>query len=326
MLRCLVFALSCCGFMIAPAAVLAESWPQKEVTFVVPFPAGGSMDTFSRPIAMKLSEVLGVPVVVSNKSGAGGGVGISAIARAKPDGYTIGMSSVGNMVMNPHIYPDLPYHPLKDFTPIGLAGRFVNVLVVNRKVPANSVKELLSLAKKSPESITYASAGNGSTNHLSGEQLKRLTDSPVLHVPYRGSGPALMDVIGGNVSFMFDTLNTSMPHIKSGDLRPLAVASAERSPYLPDVPTLNEAGIQGFSKAGEDLWWAVVAPKGVPADIQQKLNAALRKALESPDLQSQIQAQYLETLTSTPQELQDILERDYARWGQFIQEANITLQ
>jgi tripartite-type tricarboxylate transporter receptor subunit TctC len=312
--------------MIAPAAVLAESWPQKEVTFVVPFPAGGSMDTFSRPIAMKLSEVLGVPVVVSNKSGAGGGVGISAIARAKPDGYTIGMSSVGNMVMNPHIYPDLPYHPLKDFTPIGLAGRFVNVLVVNRKVPANSVKELLSLAKKSPESITYASAGNGSTNHLSGEQLKRLTDSPVLHVPYRGSGPALMDVIGGNVSFMFDTLNTSMPHIQSGDLRPLAVASAERSPYLPDVPTLNEAGIQGFSKAGEDLWWAVVAPKGVPADIQQKLNAALRKALESPDLQSQIQAQYLETLTSTPQELQDILERDYARWGQFIQEANITLQ
>jgi tripartite-type tricarboxylate transporter receptor subunit TctC len=236
------------------------------------------------------------------------------------------MSSVGNMVMNPHIYPDLPYHPLKDFTPIGLAGRFVNVLVVNRKVPANSVKELLSLAKKSPESITYASAGNGSTNHLSGEQLKRLTDSPVLHVPYRGSGPALMDVIGGNVSFMFDTLNTSMPHIKSGDLRPLAVASAERSPYLPDVPTLNEAGIQGFSKTGEDLWWAVVAPKGVPADIQQKLNAALRKALESPDLQSQIQAQYLETLTSTPQELQDILERDYARWGQFIQEANITLQ
>lgn len=326
MLRCLVFALSCCGFMIAPTAVLAESWPQKEVTFVVPFPAGGSMDTFSRPIAMKLSEVLGVPVVVSNKSGAGGGVGISAIARAKPDGYTIGMSSVGNMVMNPHIYPDLPYHPLKDFTPIGLAGRFVNVLVVSRKVPANSVKELLALAKKNPESITYASAGNGSTNHLSGEQLKLLTESPLLHVPYRGSGPALMDVIGGNVSFMFDTLNTSMPHIKSGDLRPLAVASAERSPYLPDVPTLNEAGIQGFSKTGEDLWWAVVAPKGVPADIQKKLNEALRKALKSPDLQSQIHAQYLETLTSTPQELQDILERDYARWGQFIQEANITLQ
>jgi len=312
--------------MVAPTAAVAESWPQKEITFVVPFPAGGSMDTFSRPIAMKLSEVLGVPVVVSNKSGAGGGVGIGAIARAKPDGYTIGMSSVGNMVINPHIYADLPYHPLKDFTPIGLAGRFVNVLVVNRKIPVNNVKELLALAKKNPESITYASAGNGSTNHLSGEQLKLLTDSPLLHVPYRGSGPALMDVIGGNVSFMFDTLNTSMPHIKSGDLRPLAVASVERSPYLPDVPTLNEAGIQGFSKAGEDLWWAVIAPKGVPADIQKKLNDALREALESEGLQSQIHAQYLETLTSTPQELQDILERDFARWEKFVNEAGITLQ
>lgn len=326
MLRCLAFALSCFGVMVAPTAAVAESWPQKEITFIVPFPAGGSMDTFSRPIAMKLSEVLGVPVVVSNKSGAGGGVGIGAIARAKPDGYTIGMSSVGNMVINPHIYADLPYHPLKDFTPIGLAGRFVNVLVVNRKIPVNNVKELLALAKKNPESITYASAGNGSTNHLSGEQLKLLTDSPLLHVPYRGSGPALMDVIGGNVSFMFDTLNTSMPHIKSGDLRPLAVASVERSPYLPDVPTLNEAGIQGFSKAGEDLWWAVIAPKGVPADIQKKLNDALREALESEGLQAQIHAQYLETLTSTPQELQDILERDFARWEKFVNEAGITLQ
>lgn len=326
MLRCLAFLLSCCSFMIAPTASWAERWPQREITFIVPFPAGGSMDTFSRPIAMKLSEVLGVPVVVANKSGAGGGVGITAIARSKPDGYTIGMSSVGNMVINPHIYPDLPYHPLKDFTPIGLAGKFVNVLVVNSKLPAKDVQELLALAKAKPESITYASAGNGSTNHLSGERLKLLTNSSLLHVPYRGSGPALMDVIGGNVSFMFDTLNTSMPHIKSGDLRPLAVASAERSPYLPDVPTLNEAGIKGYSKAGDDLWWAVIAPKGVPADIQRKLNVALGTALNSPDLQAQIHAQYLETLTSTPAELQGILERDYARWGQFVREADIHLQ
>lgn len=326
MLRFLVFILAYCGVAMAPTAALAESWPQKQITFVVPFPAGGSMDTFSRPIAMKLSEVLGVPVVVTNKSGAGGGVGINAIARSKPDGYTIGMSSVGNMVINPHIYPDLPYHPLKDFTPIGLAGRFVNVLVANSKIPATNVQELLALAKANPQTITYASAGNGSTNHLSGEQLRLLTNSPLLHVPYRGSGPALMDVIGGNVSFMFDTLNTSMPHIKTGDLRPLAVASAERSPYLPDVPTLNEAGIKGYSKAGEDLWWAIIAPKGVPADIQQKLNEALRKALNSPDLQSQVHAQYLETLTSTPEELQEILERDFARWGEFVKEADITLQ
>lgn len=172
------------------------------------------MDTFSRPIAQKLGEVLGVPVVVSNRSGAGGAVGITAVARAAPDGYTVGMSSVGNMVINPHIYPDLPYDSLTDFTPIGLAGRFVNVLVVNSKVPAKNVAELIALANAKSASVTFASAGNGSSNHLSGEVLRLRTGANLMHVPYRGSGPALSDVIAGNVTFMFDTLNTSMPHIQ----------------------------------------------------------------------------------------------------------------
>ncbi len=243
----------CCALgAAAPAG--AGNWPAGPVTFIVPFPAGGSMDTFSRPIAGQLSKELGVPVVVSNRSGAGGGVGIAAIARAAPDGYTIGMSSVGNMAINPHIYPDLPYSPLKDFTPIGLAGRFVNVLVVNSKIPARNVQELIELDRKKLDSITFASAGNGSTNHLSGELLKQLTHTSFLHVPYRGSGPALADVVAGNVAFMFDTLNTSMPLIESGALRALAVTSAERSPFLPDVPTMNEAGVAGYAKSGEDLW------------------------------------------------------------------------
>jgi tripartite-type tricarboxylate transporter receptor subunit TctC len=326
MLRITAFILACCSFVCIPTLALAENWPNRPITFIVPFPAGGSMDTFSRPIAKKLGETLGVPVVVSNRSGAGGGVGIAAIARSAPDGYTVGMSSVGNMAINPHIYASLPYDPLNDFTPIGLAGRFVNVLVVNNKVPAKNLQELIALANASPGSVTFASAGNGSTNHLSGEMLKQMTNSHLLHVPYRGSGPALMDVIAGNVTFMFDTLNTSMPHIESGDLRALAVTSAERSPFLPDVPTMNEAGITGYAKSGEDLWWAVMAPKNVPPDIQRKLSTALREALETPELQNSVKAQRVETLTSSSEELRDILKRDYARWKKIVQDSDIKIQ
>lgn len=320
----LLLAIGCALAAAAPAR--ADNWPAGPITFIVPFPAGGSMDTFSRPIARQLGNVLGVPVVVSNRSGAGGGVGIAAIARSTPDGYTIGMSSVGNMTINPHIYPDLPYDPLKDFTPVGLAGRFVNVLVANSKVPARNVQELLALDRARPGSITFASAGNGSTNQLSGEVLKQLTHTGFMHVPYRGSGPALADVVAGNVDFMFDTLNTSMPLIQSGALRALAVTSAERSPFLPDVPTMNEAGVPGYAKSGEDLWWAVIAPKGLPPAVRDKLSAALSKALASPELQAQVRAQRVETLTSTSEELQAILRDDYDRWGRIVKEAGIKLE
>jgi tripartite-type tricarboxylate transporter receptor subunit TctC len=320
-----LIAASCCLSWL-PAPAMAQAFPDKPVTFIVPFPAGGSMDTFSRPVAKKLGEKLGVPVIVVTRAGAGGGVGIAAIARATPDGYTIGMSSIGNMAINPHIYPDLPYDSLKDFTPIGLAGRFVNVLVANAKVPANSVQELVALSKAKPGTITYGSAGNGSTNHLSGELLQLRTDASLLHVPYRGSGPALSDVVGGTLTFMFDTLNTSLPHIQAGNLRALAVTSPERSPFLPDVPTMNEAGVEGYASAGQDLWWAILAPKGVPADIQAKLNQALQQALTSLDLVQQVRAQYVETLTSTPDELAEIMKRDHERWGSIVKSAKISLK
>src|SRR5690606_26892013 len=217
-------------------------------------------------------------------------------------------------------------NPLTDFTPIGLAGRFVNVLVVNSKVPARNLQELIDLANARPNTITYASAGNGSTNHLSGELLQLKTGAPLMHVPYRGSGPALSDVMAGNVTFMFDTLNTSMPHIQAGTLRALAVTSPERSPFLPDVPTMNEAGVEGYSQAGEDLWWAVVAPKGLPPEVAEKLSAALQQAVNSPDLKEKIAAQRLETLSSTSAELQDILQRDYERWGKIVEQAKISLE
>ncbi|MFW7342044.1 tripartite tricarboxylate transporter substrate binding protein [Pollutimonas sp. H1-120] len=326
MFRSLFLAVaSICTLWLA-SSVHAQGWPEKPVTFIVPFPAGGSMDTFARPVARKLGESLGVPVIVSNRAGAGGSVGLSSLARATPDGYTIGLSSVGNLAINPHIYPDLPYDSLKDFTPIGLAGKFVNVLVANPGVPAHSVKELVALANKKPGSITYASAGNGSTNHMSGEVLRQLTGASLLHIPYRGSGPALIDVLGGTVSFMFDTLNTSLPHIQAGKLRALAVASPQRSPFAPDIPTMDEAGVKGYAGAGEDLWWGVIAPAQIPDDVRQKLNAALVKALTSPDLVQQVKAQYVETLTSTPEEFAAVLKRDHARWGEIVKRADINLK
>lgn len=320
----IAYTLALGAALAAPAAVAAP-FPDRPVRLVVPYPPGGGADIFARTLSEPLAAQLGQPVIVENRPGANGIIGTDAVARAAPDGYTIGMSSVGNMAINPHIYPDLPYSPLKDFTPIGLAGRFVNVLVVNSKIPARNVQELIELDRKKPGNITFASAGNGSTNHLSGELLKQLTHTSFLHVPYRGSGPALADVVAGNVAFMFDTLNTSMPLIESGALRALAVTSAERSPFLPDVPTMNEAGVAGYAKSGEDLWWAIIAPQGVPADVRDKLNAALNKALGSPALQAQVRAQRVETLTSTPDALQTILRDDYNRWGGIVREAGVKL-
>lgn len=326
MIKTTFLAAMVCFAMGSSGYAKAEGFPDRPINFIVPFPAGGSMDTFSRPIAQKMAQILGVPVVVSNRSGAGGGIGIAAIARAKPDGYTIGMSSIGNMVINPHIYPDLPYSPLKDFTPIGLAGTFVNVLVVNTKVPVRNVQELVALAKEKPGKLTFASAGNGSTNHLSGELLKLKTGADFLHVPYRGSGPALTDVIAGNVTFMFDTLNTSMPHIQAGELRALAVTSPTRSPFLPDVPTMNEAGIKDYAQAGENMWWAVIAPKGLPPATLARLSKALQETVEAPDLKQKISAQRLETMTSSPDQLQNIFKKDYDRWGHIVHEAGIKPQ
>ena len=295
----------------------AQGYPAKPLKWVVPFPPGGSTDGFSRPLAAKLSELLGQPVVVENVAGAGASIGTDRIAKSAPDGYTIGLATTGTHAINPHIYgAKLPHDTVKDFTHITLAVSYVNVLVVNPNVPVKSVAELLEYAKSHP--VTFGSAGNGSSNHLSGEVLKVLTRVPMQHVPYKGSGPAMTDVIAGNITCMFDVLITSIPQMHAGRVRALAVTSAKRSPYVPEVPTMDESGVPGYNEAGSDLWFGIVGPAGIPRPIVQKLNAKLIEALRAPDMRERIRIQAFDLWTSTPEEFTRVVQSDRAKWGKIV--------
>ncbi len=302
-----------------PALAAAQTYPTKPLKWIVPFPPGGSTDGFSRPLAAKLSELLGQPVVVENVGGAGASIGSDRISKAAPDGYTIGLATTGSHAINPHIYGrKLPHDTLKDFTHIALAVSYVNVLVVHPGVPAKNVGELIAYAKANPGKVSFGSAGNGSSNHLSGEVLKVITKAPMEHVPYKGSGPAMTDVIAGNITGMFDVLITSIPQMQAGRVRALAVTSARRSPYLPEVPTMDESGVPGYSEAGSDLWFGIVGPAGIPRPIVQKLNAKLIEALRAPDMRQRIRVQAFDLWTSTPEEFTSVLKADHAKWGRIV--------
>jgi len=255
---------------------------------------------------------------VENKVGAGGGLAMDAVAKAAPDGYTIGMGHSGTQSINAHMYAKLPYDPLKDFAPITPVVSYVNVLVVNPNVPVKTVAELVAYAKANPDKVSFASGGNGATNHLSGELLKAVTGAPMLHVPYKGSAPALVDVMSGNATCMFDILVTSLPQIRGGKVRALAVTSAKRSGYAPDIPTMRESGIEGYEEAGSDLWFGVLAPAGTPRPIIDRLHAELVKALKTPEVSDRIRAQAYDVWTLTPDEFAAFLRTDYARWGKVV--------
>ncbi len=315
-MRFLVFAL-CAAFH---ALAAAQAFPSKPIKFIVPFPPGGSTDGFSRPLAIKLSELVGQPVVIENVGGAGASIGSDRIAKAAPDGYTIGLATTGSHAINPHIYgKKLPHDTIRDFTHVTLAVSYVNVLVVNPNVPVKTVAELIEYAKTNP--VSFGSAGNGSSNHLSGELLKVLTKAPMEHVPYKGSGPAMTDVIAGNITFMFDVLITSIPQMRAGRVRALAVTSAKRSPYVPEVPTMEESGIKGYNEAGSDLWFGIVGPAGIPKPIVRILNEKLIEALRSPDMRQRIRVQGFDLWTSTPEEFTSVLKSDYAKWGKIVSAA-----
>lgn len=314
-MRTLLLALSLSLF---GAGALAQ-YPAKPIRWIVPFPPGGPTDTFSRPVAAKLSALIGQPVIVENVGGAGGGIGIERVARSPADGYTVGLATTGTHAINPHLYgARLKYDALKDFTPLTLAVRYVNILVVNPAVPAANVQELVAYAKANPGKVTFGSAGNGSSNHLSAEVLKYVTGAPMQHVPYKGSAPALTDLIAGNITCMFDILVTSLPQVRSGRVRALAVTSATRSPFAPDIPTMDESGIKGYSEAGADLWFGIVAPAGLPKAVTGKLNALLVEALRSPDERQRLSAQAFEPWTSSPQEYARVIRDDYERWGRIV--------
>ncbi len=314
-IRCAAWAGA---MLVAAGQAFAQSYPGKPIRWLIPFSAGGPTDILARAIAPKLGEALGVPVIVENRVGAGGSLAMDAVAKAPPDGYTIGMGHTGTQAINPHLYAKLPYDPLKDFAPVTPAVSYVNVLVVNPNVPVKTVAELVAYSKANPDKVSFASGGNGATNHLSGELLKSVTGAPMLHVPYKGSAPALTDVIAGNATCMFDILVTSLPQIRAGRVRALAVTSAKRSPYAPEIPTMRESGVEGYEEAGSDLWFGVFAPAGTPRPIVDRLNAELIKALRTPEVGERIRAQAYAVWTLAPDEFAAFLRTDYAKWGKVV--------
>lgn len=324
--RQLLLALAAAAALAGPAtpaaAQSAAAWPSRPIKWIVPFPPGGPTDIFSRAVAQQLQAALGQPVVVENRGGAGGGVGMLALSKSAPDGYTIGLSTTGTHAINPALYGDkLGYDPFKDFTPLTLAVSYVNMLVVNANHPARNVKELVEFAKANPGKVMFGSAGNGSSNHLSGEVLKLLTGASMQHVPYRGSALAMNDTIAGQITYMFDILNVAIPQSRSGRVRALAVTSGKRSPYAPEVPTMEEAGVPGYSAAGSDLWFGIMAPAGLPKPVAEKLQSTLVTVLRSPEMRQVIRTQFFEPYTSTPDEFMKVIRTDAAKWAKIVKDS-----
>ena len=308
---------------IVPFAVQAQSWPQKPVRLIVPFAAGGPSDALARAFARNLADNIGQPVIVDNRGGGGGAIGIDAVAKAAPDGYTLGFAHTGTTAINPHVMAKHPYDPLTDLTVITPIVSYANVLVLNDKVPARTVKVFVAWAKANPNDATYGTGGSGTTNHLAGELLKILTGAPMVHVPYKGSGPAMIDVVGGNIASMFDIPVTVIPQAKSGRIRPLAILSSRRSSGLPDVPTLREAGYPGFEEAGSDLWFGIVAPANLPPALLERIYTETVKVVRKPEMLETIKTMAYEPWTMTPAEFKTFIRSDYAKFGKLVKAAGI---
>jgi len=305
---------------LAPAAA-ADDYPNRPVRLIIPFPPGGSNDVVGRLVAQQLSTKLGQQVYVDNRSGAGGTIGTEACATATPDGYTICVISIAHAV-NPALY-SLKYDPIKSFTPISIFATGPNVLVVNPTSPVKSVKELVALAKQKPGELNYASAGVGSFQHLGAELFKLQAQVNIVHVPYKGGGPAMQDVIAGHVKIMFSSLVQTTPFIKSGQLIALGTGGAKRSPVLPDVPTIAEAGVPGYVA---DNWWGLAAPAGLPAPVLEKLFTATQAALKAPELQAQFEREGAATVEMTSAEFADYIKTEITKWARVVKEGNIHAQ
>jgi tripartite-type tricarboxylate transporter receptor subunit TctC len=309
------------GLAIAMAAVTAlAAYPEKTVTVVVPFPPGGSTDAIARVLAQRLQEKLGQSFIIDNKAGATGTIGAAFVKRAPADGYTLFVSSLGPFVIAPHLIKGVQYDALKDFDPITVAVQAPNVLVVPVNSPDKTVKDLLAHMKQTPGKVSFASSGNGSSDHLSAELLWQQTGTEGLHVPYKGGGPAINDLLGGQVDAAFVNINSIIQHIKAGKVRALGISSEKRSPLLPEVPTLQEQGVKG---AEVQSWQAVAAPRGLPADVRAKLHAAIAASLNDPVVKEKLLAQGFEIVANTPEQFAKFQAVEYARWKQLIEARNI---
>ncbi len=297
-------------------------WPSKPISLVVTYPPGGGADAMARLIAPKLGEALGQNVIVENKPGAGGQIGAAAVAKAAPDGHTL-MLDASSFAVNPALYPKLPYDTEKAFRPIGVIALFPNVVLVNAQFPAKNVAELITTARSKKDAVSFASSGNGSAQHLAGALFESAAKVDMVHVPYKGGGPALNDVIGGQVPLFFGNLASTLPHIQSGKLRALAVTSAKRSTILPDVPSLAEAGVAG---AEVYEWNVVLAPAGTPEAVIGKVSAALQKALDAPDVKARIAQLGGDIQKGGPDAAQSFLKEQMALWARVVKARGITLE
>ena len=319
----LAFAIALTGLTFAAFSLAAQDFPSRPVTIIVASTAGGGTDILSRIIAEQLSKQLGQPFVVDNRPGAGSVTGTVVAARAAPDGYTLQTGLNANMAVNPSLFPDLPYDPVRDFAPVGMLAEFPFVVVVSRNFPAHSIKELISLAKARPGEINFASAGNGTGQQLSMELFKLMTGTNLTHIAYRGAAPAYADVISGQVPVFIDNLASGLGQITGGNVRALAVTGTERSPLLPDVPTVAEAGVPGYAYY---TWFGLWAPRSTPQPVLDKLHLEVKKALADPGVKARIAAAAGQPLDMPLADIEPFLKAEIAKWADVVRRAGVTVQ
>ena len=321
--RRIVLAAFAAASAWACGTVHAQAWPSKPISLIVPFPAGGTTDVLARALGDKLTQSLGQPVIVESKPGAGATLGADYVAKAKPDGYTLLVGAVHHTIAS-SVYKKLPYDFQKDFVPITEIALVPNVLVVNAAAtPAKNVAELVALAKSQPGKLTYGSNGNGTAQHLIGTQFENSTGTDLLHVPYKGSGPLATDLLGGQITMSFDTVTPVLQHIKSGKLRALAVTTAKRSSALPDVPTLDEAGLKGFNIG---TWFGVLAPAATPKDIVARLNAEMVKVIQSPEFRKRMEEIGAEPVGNSSEQLAQQIRSETEKFAKLVKDAKVTIE
>ena len=303
-------------------ALADSAYPNKPIKYIVPVSAGGGSDMIGRTVCERWGRALGQAIIVDNEGGGGGVIACQNTAKAAPDGYTLMQGYVATLGTSPATRKNLPYDPIKDFTPIGMIGGTPNVLVVHPSVPAKNLKEFIDYIKKNPSQVSYGSSGQGSLTHLTMELFKQVEDSPIVHIPYKGIAPAFNDLMGGQIQAMFPGLAAALPHIRSGRVRAIAVTGTTRSSQLKDIPTLEELGFKGFTAL---QWYGVVGPAGMPAPIVRRLNETLRIALSAPELKDKMSVEAVEPMATTPEQLAQYIKADLARWTKLAKERNIEL-
>lgn len=312
--RAAVLTAACAATCLAATSALAQAWPSKPIQLVIPYPPGGSADLLAHPLALQLQQQLGQPVVLEYKAGAGGTVASQYVARSKPDGYTILMVLAAHAI-NDSLYPKLPYDTRKDFTPVSLVANLPMIIVASKKLDARDVPSLIAAAKKDPGALTFGSAGNGNTGHLAGELFSTSAGVQMTHVPYKGSAGVVNAMLAGDIHLTFDSISTSIPHVKSGKMFPIAVTSAKRSALDPSIPTVQEQGIKDFEVNG---WYAIIGPANMPAEVSQRLSSEIAKAVAVPQLKEQMAAGGYEPVGSTPEQLKTHIDNEITRWAKVV--------